>query len=196
MRISVLGTGNVGTTLATGFADKGNDVVLGSRDPSRARVAEWVAADPVHRGAASLHDAVASADVVFIAVPGRALPETIDAIGREPFDDTTVVDVTNPFGTNAAGETVSTFGDDDSGAEYLQRQLPDAHVVKAFNEIDYPEMLHPDQSSFDAVHIAGEDEAAKRVVSDLAGSLGWKVEDVGGLSHARELEHAVLKRYS
>ena len=37
MHIGIVGTGDVGTALATGFAAAGHDVVVGSRDPGTSR---------------------------------------------------------------------------------------------------------------------------------------------------------------
>lgn len=195
MNIGVIGTGHVGMTLASGLAEKGHTVMLGSRDPSQSKLAEWAEPDPAHRQVGSERDAAGFGELVIIAVPGRALPQLIDDTGRDPWDGTIVVDVTNPFARDPEGRMVDAFGEDDSGAEYLQRELPDATVVKAFNQILWSDMLHPERSAIDVLRIAGDDEAAKQRVTELAGSFGWRVRDLGPLKKARALEHGVLKQY-
>src|SRR5688500_4881943 len=70
VRIAVLGTGTVGTTLAGGLEAAGHDVVLGTRDPAGGAAAEWAAQ---HRGsAATSAEAAAAADVVVLALDGGA----------------------------------------------------------------------------------------------------------------------------
>ena len=133
---------------------------------------------------------------MIFAVPGRVLAETLDQIGRDEFAGKIVVDATNPFAKNEAGETIDFYGDEDSGAEYLQRELPEAAVVKAFNQVTWHAMLHPDQANVDVLRIAGDDEDAKRTVSELLGSFGWQVRDLGPLKRARQLEHGVVRSSS
>lgn len=196
MNIGVIGTGHVGMTLATGLADRGHNVMLGSRDPSQARLSEWVAHDAGRRQARSVREAAEFGEVVIVAVPGRALPQMLDATGRDPFNGTVVVDVTNPFATDAEGRTIDAYGDDDSGAEYLQRELPDAGVVKAFNQINWADMLYPEKSSMDYLRITGDDVVAKEVVTELAESIGWTVRDLGPLAKARALERSAVRQHA
>jgi 8-hydroxy-5-deazaflavin:NADPH oxidoreductase len=193
MRIGVIGTGKVGGSLATGFADGGHLVMLGSRDPRQARLVDWTTPDVSHRQVGTQRDAALFGEVVVIATPGRSLAELLDDVGRDAFDGKVVVDVTNPFARNEAGETVDFYGDDDSGAELLQRELSDARVVKAFNQIAAAVMLRPEESEMDMLRIAGDDEGAKRIVSGLAESFGWNVRDLGPLKRARALEHGVIR---
>lgn len=194
MRIGIIGTGQVGSALATGLADSGHTVMLGSRDPYRRRVIEWASVDPGHRQVADVRAAARFGEMVVVAVPGRALAEMLDAVGRDAFEDRIVIDVTNPLAKNEQNEAISAFGDDDSGAEFLQRELPGASVVKAFNQISAPAMLHPEQSAMDRMRIAGDDQEAKQRVTELLESFGWQVRDLGALRKARALEHGVIRQ--
>ncbi len=196
MNIAIIGTGHVGSSLGTGFADKGHRVTFGSRNPSQQRLTEWVAKDPQHRRVDTSANAIGTADIVVVAVPGRVLAETVREIGPAVFDGKIVIDATNPFGQDDDGRPIDIYGDDDSGAELLQRELRGARVVKAFNEINAPVMLRPNQVAGGTMRIAGDNADAKQQVTELLESFGWKLEDDGALSHARELEHAVIARYS
>jgi 8-hydroxy-5-deazaflavin:NADPH oxidoreductase len=196
MDIGIIGTGNVGTALGTGFADAGHRVMLGTRGAARKEVLDWVARDTEHRGVGDRRTAVEFGEIVIFAVPGRVLGETAESIGLDAFAGKTVIDATNPVGHDEQGQMIDHYGEDDSGAELLQRQLGDVPVVKALNEILAPHMLHPNRSEHGEVRIAGDDESAKGRVAELLERFGWTVRDLGPLSKARELERAVIDRYA
>ena len=191
MRVGILGTGSVGTALSTGFSEAGYEVMLGSRDPSQARLAAWASADPTHRSVGNYTQAAEFGELVIVAVPGRALGEMLDLAGRDAFSGSIVIDVTNPVLMTDEGVT-DAYGDRDSGAEFLQRQLPDVPVVKAFNQIDPEHMTHPEGAHTPVLRICGDDETAKQRVADVLEGFGWEVRDLGPLSKARALEHGVI----
>lgn len=184
MRIAVIGTGAVGTALARGFAGAGHKVTVGTRTPGS--VGETGIRMTDHRAA------VDSADLVVLAVPGRLVVDIASRIGADAFEGKLVIDPTNPVVVSDSGVS-SAFGEDDSAAESLQRALPGADVVKAFNQIEAANMLErlPDESR--PLRIAGDDDEAKRIVTGLLESFGWKVRDLGPLSRARALERGVVE---
>lgn len=191
MNISVIGSGSVGTSLATGLAEAGHTVTLGTRDPGRAAIREWLDAAPTSARAATYRDAAESGDLIIMAVPGRLVVDTVEGIGTEVFDGKLVIDPSNPVVFDDA-EVRSAFGPDDSAAEALQRALPGARVVKAFNQIEAAQMTHPAPDEKRPVRIAGDDEEAKAEVASLLESLGWTVRDLGSLSRAQALESGVI----
>jgi len=195
MNIGVIGTGHVGSALSTGLADKGHIVMLGSREPLRPCLLDWMDEDPVHRRVGDMREAASFGDIVVVASPGRLLADVLDATGRDAFAGKVVIDTTNPFAKDERGETIDFYGNDDSGAEFLQRELPDSMVVKAFNQILATAMLRPEKAEMDVLRIAGDDEGAKRRVAELAESFGWKVRDLGALKKARALERGVIKHF-
>jgi len=194
MRIAVIGTGSVGAALARGFAAAGHEVVVGSRHPDRAEAVLAVVSDeagaPVR--VTGYREAVLSAEVVVLAVPGRFVVDIATEIGAEAFDGRVVIDPTNPVVADQTGVT-SAFEEDDSAAEALQRALPGARVVKALNQIEAAHMLDrlPDERR--PLRIAGDDAAAKTTVTGLLESFGWKVRDLGPLSRARALERGAIE---
>ena len=191
MRIAVIGAGSVGTSLASGFARAGHDVFLGTRDTGASHVTSLSRQYGDSLRVRDYRTAAQAAEIVVLTVPGRVVVETVTRIGTDAFAGSIVIDVTNPVLVTEKGVT-SAFGEDDSAAEALQRALPGAHVVKAFNQIEAANMLRrlPDEKR--PLRIAGNDEPSKAVVAELLESFGWKVRDLGPLSRARPLERGVV----
>jgi 8-hydroxy-5-deazaflavin:NADPH oxidoreductase len=192
MRISVIGTGRAGSSLAIGLAEAGHDVALGTRDESRREAGELAGRLPESARLTGYRDAVEAGDLVFMAVPGRLVVEVAEQIGDDAFAGKVVVDLTNPAVVDESGVR-SAFGEDDSAAEALQRALPGAYVVKAFNQIEAGVMTSPAPDEKRPLRIAGDDAASKAVVSGLGESLGWKIRDLGPLSRSRALERGFIE---
>jgi predicted dinucleotide-binding enzyme len=198
MRIGIVGSGNVGMSLARGFAAAGHEVTLGTRDPGKQVIGEWLAeAEPLGRVGTD-REAVEFGDTVIVAVPGRHLPELIAEIGSDCFVGKIVIDPTNPVVMTDRGPEAA-FGEDSSAAEYLTGALPGARVVKAFDQVPSAEMLDPEHSEVRVMRIAGDDAESKATVTALLESFGWRVRDLGGAEMARKLEGGALdwirKRY-
>jgi hypothetical protein len=191
MRVGILGTGNVGMSLASGFARVGHEVMLGSRDPYAEKVAAWLAATPSSR-AGTYREAAEFGEVVITAVPGRLAAGIIESIGADALAGRILIDTSNPVIFGPAGAE-AVYPEDDSAAEHIQRLLPNTRVVKAFNQISAERMTTPEVGSGpDRMRICGNDPEAKRVVSELVGEFGWPVRDLGDLSYARKLERGVV----
>ena len=179
--IAIIGTGNVGRTLANGWIDKGRKVLFGSRRPegSSARaVTEELGASVVESDAA-----VAAAEVVVLAVPGTIVEEVVGSLGD--LDGKVVVDCTNPVGPD-----LGHVGDPAvSLSERIAAVAPGARVVKCFNTTGTGNMANPayPQGAL-AMPLCGDDADAKSVVAELAELLGFEPFDNGPLSQARYLE--------
>jgi NADPH-dependent F420 reductase len=179
MKVAIIGSGNVGTALATSITRAGHEVTLSARSVQSAREAAARAGASAARSNAA---AAAEADVVILAVPyvgaGAAVANEI----RDAVAGKTVVDATNPLTPDFSGLAT----DGSSAAEEFQKLLPDASVVKAFNTILASNQAHPspDIDGF----VAGDDDTAKREVISLVESLGFAPVDVGPLRAARYLE--------
>ena len=190
MRIGIVGgTGKEGSGLGLRWALAGHEVVIGSRDPERARrrAAELAERAPRARvSGMSNRDAVAAAEVVVIAVPAdglrATLPEVKDAC-RGKIVVSTVVPLT--FG----GGRLFTPPLEGSSAEEAQTLLgADARVVAAFHHIAAHELQAGDHPIECDLLLCGGDAEAKKVVTDLGGSLGLRAVDVGALTNAGPLE--------
>jgi len=187
MKIAIIGTGNVGRALGTGWAQKGHSVIFGSRQPDNEKVQQIVAAAGENAQASLPDMAVVAADVVVLAVPGTAVASTIPTLGN--LAGKILVDATNPI---APGFQLA-VSNNTSGAEQVAALAPGAHVVKAFNTTGAENMANPLYNGEPiTMFICGDEAAAKTAVTGLAQELGFDVADVGDLSKARLLEPMAL----
>ncbi|MDO9108014.1 MAG: NAD(P)-binding domain-containing protein [Coriobacteriia bacterium] len=193
MRIGIIGSGMVGSSLAAGLARHGHDVMLGTRDTSNPAMMEFVATSDGQGYAGSYAEAARFGDIVITAYPGALVLETLETIGAGNLADKVVIDVVNPI-AHVDSVTIAAYGEEDSAAEVLQRAVPSARVVKAYNTIFARRMVDPDPiDGPTTMRIAGDDADAKAEVAALLESTGWSVRDLGGLEHARELEAEVVE---
>ncbi len=197
MRISVLGTGMAGRTLAGALAAAGHDVVVGTRDvdetAARADVAEWVAGHADVRLVA-LAEAGAHAEVLLNATSGDGTLAALQgaAEGATGLAGLVVVDVSNPLDFSAGFPPTLSVANTDSLGEQVQAAFPEARVVKTLNTVNAQVMVRPGALRGDhQVFVAGEEAEAKAVVTGLLGDLGWPssaVVDLGGIRGARATE--------
>ena len=193
MRIGIIGSGNVGSSLANGLVRHGHDVMLGTRDLAKPAVLEFVEASDGRGRSGTYAEAARYGDIVITAYPGSLVEETVTAIGPENLAGRLVIDTANPI-ARVDGEVRAAYGDDDSAAEVLQRAVPTARVVKAYNTVWANRMVDPDpEDGPTSMRIAGDDADAKAEVTELLESTGWKVHDLGDLTHARRLEAEVVR---
>ncbi len=189
-RVGVLGSGEVGRQLAAGFRSRGHEVMIGSRDPGKSELCEWLAGDGVGVEAGTFEQAAAHGDLLVLAVLGDAAEEAIAEAGPEHFSGKVVIDAMNPLDFSRGFPPRLSISGEDSLGERVQRALPNAKVVKAFNTIGNPYFVDPHFGEGQpTMLIAGDDEDAKRTVSQVLADFGWSdVVDIGGIASSRELE--------
>lgn len=191
MKIAILGTGDVGRTLAGGFAARGHEVVIGTRDPAVAKVQELLGKVGAGVTAASFADAARFGEVIILAIGGDNIESALKLADAQNFAGKVVIDASNPLRFEAEGlPPVLTVGHTDSGGERTQRWLPRARVVKAFNIVGHPHMIEPDfNGAKPDMFICGDDAAAKQVADSLIRELGWPPAiDLGDIGKSRYLE--------
>jgi 8-hydroxy-5-deazaflavin:NADPH oxidoreductase len=187
-QVGVLGSGQVGRALAEGFHSHGHEVTIGTRDPSAHEdLRAWAGQHGVRVG--TFADA-AEARLLALAVKGTAVEQAVEQAGRERFAGKVVIDATNPLDFSGGFPPKLAISGEDSLGERVQRALPDAKVVKAFNTIGNQYFVDPSfPEGKPTMLIAGDDEAAKRTVGDVLADFGWPDPvDIGGIEGARELE--------
>jgi predicted dinucleotide-binding enzyme len=186
IRVGVLGSGDVGKVLAAGFISLGHDVKIGSRDPQKLN--DWVAAAGSHASAGTFAETAAFGDLIVIATLGTATESAIQLGGRANFDGKVVIDTTNPLDFSQGLPRLS-IGHTDSLGEQVQRWLPAARVVKAFNTVGNGLMVRPKFPGGPAdMFICGNDADAKKTVAQICDAFGWGVVDLGGIESSRLLE--------
>ena len=190
MRVGVLGSGVVGQRLAAGFTSRGHDVMIGSRDPGKPELGEWLSGDGAGIAAGTFAETAAHGELLVLALLGNAAEQAIADAGTERFAGKVVIDAMNPLDFSGGFPPKLSISGEDSLGERVQRALPDARVVKAFNTIGSPYFVDPSfTEGLPTMLIAGDDEDAKRAVGDVLADFGWSdVVDLGGIEGARELE--------
>jgi 8-hydroxy-5-deazaflavin:NADPH oxidoreductase len=188
--VGVLGSGEVGRRLAGAFRSRGHDVMIGSRDPAKPELREWLSGDGAGVEAGTFAQAAEHGELLVLAVLGNAAEEAIADAGRDNFSSKVVIDAMNPLDFSGGFPPKLSITGEDSLGERVQRALPDARVVKAFNTIGNPYFLDPKFSEGEpTMLIAGNDEGAKRTVGDVLADFGWSnTVDIGGIEGSRELE--------
>jgi 8-hydroxy-5-deazaflavin:NADPH oxidoreductase len=165
-KVAIIGKGNVGSALKRGLERARYDVHAVGKDAVAVRqAAEW-------------------GEILILAVPYRAIDATLVEMGGAATGKV-VVDATNAL--TADGQLALGFST--SAAEELQRKLPHAKVVKAFNTVLAQQMdtgRMADQPI--TALVAGEDVEAKAQVIQLARDIGFDGVDAGPLKNARWLE--------
>ncbi len=187
MKIGVLGSGDVAKSLATGLLKHGHDVTLGTR--TAPKLADWIVKHPKGR-IASFADAARVGELVILAVKGTAATDVLRQAGAANLAGKTVIDVTNPIADAPPQNGVLSFFTSlsDSLMERLQRELPDAHFVKAFNFVGNALMVNPQLKGKPTMFICGNDDAAKQPVVAILEQFGWEVADMGRAEAARAIE--------
>lgn len=185
MQIAILGTGAVGPALGKAFSAAGHQVTIGTRDPEETRARDkWAEIDlPL----AAYEDL--DAEVFINATNGRGSLSALQAVG-DALNGKVVIDASNALDFSHGFPPSLFVCNTDSLAEQLQRELPEARLVKMFNTMANEVMINPRGLGDDStVFVAGNDPAARRTAASLAADLGWAdVFDLGDLTAARGLE--------
>lgn len=187
-KIGIIGSGGVAQTLASGFLKHGHEVTIGTRDP--AKLADWKTAN-AKANVGSFADAAKFGEVVVLAVKGTVVSEALQAAGAPSLAGKPVIDATNPIMDSPPEDGVLRFftNFDESLMERLQREFPSAHFVKAFNSVGSGLMINPQlKGGPPTMFLCGNDDSAKKTVSDIIEQFGWEPADMGRAIAARAIE--------
>jgi len=183
MKITVVGTGNMGSAFAKQLSAAGHIVRITGRDISKAST---LAAQFENVSAYPAAEALGDSDVVVVATAYEDAVKALQSLGD--LSGKVLIDITNPLSADYMSLTI---GHVTSASEEIARAVPQAHVVKAFNTLfaqvlaDGPTFTNNQTGS---VFVASDSERAKQTAIALARSLGWNTVDAGALVNARYLE--------
>ena len=165
-KIGIIGSGNVGTALRRGLEGTGYTVQSAGRDPN------------------GLLTTAAWGEILILAVPFGAIDDVLRQVG-DTINGKILLDVTNAL----TPDYQLALGCTTSGAEELQRKVPKAKVVKAFNTMFAQNMSTGKVKGEKlTLFVAGDDGTAKNLVLSAGRDIGFDTVDAGPLKNARWME--------
>jgi 8-hydroxy-5-deazaflavin:NADPH oxidoreductase len=184
MKISIIGSGNIGGNLARLFIKAGYDVALAnSRGPSSLNSFVSELGGKLHP--TDVDGAVAYGDIVVVSIYWRAL----DSLPVFKVPGKIIVDTTNPYKVDG---TFYDLGDDISSSVVI-KHFPGGSVVKAFNTIWFKHLaetgnlkLPPEERR--VIPIAGDDKSAKEKIGKIIEEIGFGPLDTGTLRDGSKLQ--------
>ena len=183
MKVTVIGTGNMGSAFAKQLSSAGHTVRITGRDTEKAKA---LADRFPNVNAYTASEALGDSDVVIVATAYSDAAQALQSLGD--LSAKVIIDITNPLSADYMSLTI---GHVTSASEEIAKAVPRAHVVKAFNTLfaqvlaDGPDFSN-DQRGY--VLVAGDNDRAKQTAISLAQSMGWNTLDAGGIVNARYLE--------
>jgi len=184
--IGLVGSGEIGSSVARAALDHGYEVVISnSRGPES--LTGLVGDLGPQARAGTTTDAVRAGDLVLVAIPLK----NIFDLDPAPFTGKIVIDADNYY-PQRDGQIPALDDESTTTSELLQAHLPKAKVVKAFNHIVAAEILSTAQPAGlpgrRALVVAGDDQAAKDQVAAFIDAIGFDVLDLGQLSEGWRIQ--------
>jgi len=206
MKISIIGTGTVGQTIAAKLNSLGHKVEIGTRDVlakltskakdgyGNASFADWQKAFPLVQ-LKTFAESAASGEIVINATQGANSINALKLAGTDNLNGKVLIDLSNAldFSKGMPPTLIPTLSNDNSLGEEIQKAFPGAKVVKTLNTMWCGVMVNPsminngDHTNF----ICGNDDGAKQKVKSLLNEFGWKNEnilDLGDITASRGME--------
>jgi predicted dinucleotide-binding enzyme len=189
MRIGILGTGDVGRALGSGFASSGHEVKMGSRDSNNPKANAWAAEVGPAASVGSFAEVAQFAELVVLCTLWEGTQNALQLADPQNLAGKVMIDATNPLKFAPGAPPSLALGHTDSGGEQVQRWASKARVVKAFNIVGHAHMYKPQfPGGPPDMFICGNDAAAKTTVARILAAFGWDTIDIGGIEGARLLE--------
>ena len=190
MKVGIIGSGIVGRVLAKAFATESHEVLIGTRGSAKSELLQLVNENPAIT-IGGFSETAAQSELIVLAVGGSVAIEAIQLAGKEHFKGKILIDVNNPIAAGAPVNGVLPYFTDftESLMEKIQKELPDALVVKAFSCVGNAFFYKPQfPGGIPTMFIAGNNPSAKQIVTDILTAFGWETEDMGMAEAARAIE--------
>ncbi len=171
MKIAIIGTGNVGSALATKWAGKGHTILLGVKDPDHFKGKELL--KNMNTSVHSIEEAARRSEVILLATPAPAAAEVARSLGNT--EGRIIIDAMNIImGRGPQGFT--------NTADAILANTVSKNVVKCFNTTGYNNMVNPVYNGMAIdMFMAGDSAEGKKVAAQLARDAGFsKCYDIGG----------------
>jgi 8-hydroxy-5-deazaflavin:NADPH oxidoreductase len=189
MKIGILGTGMVGTTIGTRLSQLGHQVMMGSRSASNEKAQAWAKSAGDNACHGTFAEAARFGEILFNCTSGAGSLDALALAGRENLDGKILIDVANPLDFSQGFPPSLTVCNTDSLGEQIQSAYPELKVVKALNTMTCTVMVNPALVPGDhTVFLSGNDADAKARVIELLGEFGWEERnfiDLGDITNAR-----------
>ncbi len=188
MATAIIGTGNIGGTLARHLVGGGEPVVLAAKDEANAATLADELGELAR--AASVEEAITDADTVVFAVWLDTAKELL-AKDAALLQDKVVVDPSNPLGFDESGQMIRTLPEGQSSGSVIAALLPaDAHYVKAFGTLGAEALAsaanrEPERA---VLFYATDDDTAATTIERLTRAAGFEPLKAGGVADAGRLE--------
>jgi 8-hydroxy-5-deazaflavin:NADPH oxidoreductase len=193
MKVAVLGTGMVGSTIGSKLIELGHQVMMGSRTANNEKAVAFVAQTDGKATAGTFADAAAFGEIIFNCTSGGASIDALTLAGETNLANKVIVDIANPLDFSKGQPASLSISNTNSLGEEIQNKFPQAKIVKALNTMWCGLMVNPamignaDHTTF----ISGNDADAKTIVKDILKSFGWfekNILDLGDITTARGTE--------
>jgi 8-hydroxy-5-deazaflavin:NADPH oxidoreductase len=182
------GTGPAGRGVAIRLASGGYDVILGSRDETRAEeIATTLLArgEGVIRGASN--DVAADCELVVVATPFESAVATVTAL-KSRLAGKVVISMVNAL-VREGKELIPLYPPRGSMAAQLAFALPDSTIVGAFHHLPASEMENLDSDLDADVVVFSDDAAAREMVAKVVDDMpGLRAIIAGSMSLASAVE--------
>lgn len=188
MKISILGTGNMGKALVKqAAANVEHQLFWGSRNPAEA--AELARGFHPEKIVTGTYEEALEGDLIIPAIPAAAVMEWAIA-NRDKLNHKIIVDITNPFNSDFSGFTTA-WGE--SSAERLQALLPESKVVGAFKNTFFKVFENPIfQGQKSDVLVTADDEESLHQFMATFDALPFRFIHAGKLANNRTIERFTL----
>src|SRR5262245_50140733 len=176
MKIGVLGTGMVGSTIGNKLVSLGHEVKMGSRTANNEKAVAWATGAGPKASQGTFADAASFGELLFVATQGAGTLDALHAAGAQNLKGKIVIDISNPLDFSKGMPPTLFAGNTDSLGERAQTAFPEAKVVKTLNTVTADVMVNPGKvnGGDHDMFVSGNDAAAKATVSEfLKTQFGW-----------------------
>jgi predicted dinucleotide-binding enzyme len=194
MKIGILGTGIVGTTIGSALIAKGHEVKMGSRDALNEKASAWTKASGNNASQGIFEEAAVFGDIIFNCTKGEHSLEVLKLAGEQNLSGKILIDVANPLDFSKGMPPTLTLCNDTSLGETLQAAFPSVKVVKTLNTLNCSLMVDANKlaGGDHNIFVCGNDEDAKLQVKEfLHDNFNWVKEniiDLGDITNSRGTE--------